>query len=162
MPHQNTWNVLKGAAVLGLGVAIAACGPIDAPDIIAPVDKAAEGEGKAYVNSMARGQQAYFIEYGEFAEALDDLGIGIKAETENYRYAVDQTDEFEAHMAATPKNADLKSYVASVFIIGDEDSPTLVSIVCESNAPSQTPPALPPTPDTEADLACAEGSSQVN
>ena len=162
MNYQPTWNVFKSVAFLALGFAIAACTNQPIPYITAPADKAVEGEGKSYVMAMKKGQQAYFLEYGKLADTIEDLELGINSDTQSYRYVLDRTGEFEAHMTATAKSPGIKSYVASIFIIGEEESAQSISIVCESNVPSQTPPDLPSTPKTQNDLTCAEGSSQVN
>ena len=103
----------------------------------------------------------YASTYGGFAETVGSLGDELEPETESYYYAVDHVGEFEAHMTATPKSPDLRSYVASAFIIEHRDSEVAVMIVCESDAPSQPPPDWPPIPDTIDDLDCPPGSSRV-
>jgi type IV pilus assembly protein PilA len=35
---------------------------------------------------MNRAQQAYYLEYNEFSKSIENLGLGIEAETENYTY----------------------------------------------------------------------------
>ena len=171
LPHllrlRSIQPSLQTVAFLLLSVAIAACSTsttetaIEAPSVTAPVNKAVEDEGKVYVMEMAKQQDAYWRQHDKFAATIDDLGIRIYSETESYRYAVEKIYEFEVHITAVPNSPGLRSYIASVFVIGDEVRSTRKSIVCESDAPSQTPPDLPPTPRTPTDLFCASGSSQV-
>lgn len=45
-------------------------------------------EAKQYIGSMNRAQQAYFIENEEFTTNLEQLGLGIRSETESYSYQI--------------------------------------------------------------------------
>ena len=42
---------------------------------------------------MIRAQQAYYAEKSNFATSMAALGIGIKTETTNYKYAIRMTKE---------------------------------------------------------------------
>jgi type IV pilus assembly protein PilA len=46
-----------------------------------------QGEAREYVSSINKGQQAYFAEKSVFSTSVKALGIGIKTETENYKYS---------------------------------------------------------------------------
>lgn len=48
--------------------------------------KANESEAKTYLGSINRAQNAYHLEYGEFSNSIEDLGLGIETKTENYTY----------------------------------------------------------------------------
>ena len=54
-------------------------------------NKAKQSEGKQYVDSMNRAQQAKFAENGTFSTSVDTLGLGIKTEITNYKYSVGAT-----------------------------------------------------------------------
>ncbi|MFB8789316.1 MAG: type IV pilin-like G/H family protein [Potamolinea sp.] len=45
-----------------------------------------ETEGKTYVGSMNRAQQAYYLENNNFTHCLESLGLGIQPDTKNYSY----------------------------------------------------------------------------
>jgi len=51
-------------------------------------DKFTNMEGKQYIGSMNRAQQAYFIENEEFTTDLEKLLLGIQSETESYSYQI--------------------------------------------------------------------------
>jgi|GEM_PF-6299163 len=159
-------NLTKLSVLFLFSLVVAACSAntsnnSPAPDITAPADRALEAEGKTMLGALRRGQQAYFLEHQEFSETIEDLGLGIGADTQGYAYKIAQASDTEAHMTATAKNTGAKSYTASLFAIGEADLATTVSIICETDAPSATPPDFPPTPNTKADLACAPNSSPI-
>ncbi|MBW4514112.1 MAG: type IV pilin-like G/H family protein [Timaviella obliquedivisa GSE-PSE-MK23-08B] len=56
------------------------------PSFLNQANKARESEAKTYVGSMNRGQQAYYLEEGEFG-TLAEIGIGIPETTAYYKYA---------------------------------------------------------------------------
>ena len=69
------------------------------PSFLNQANKARASEAKTYVGSMNRGQQAYFLENGNFAfagapnlataaDAFSALGLGITPNTENYSYTI--------------------------------------------------------------------------
>ncbi len=45
-------------------------------------------EGRTTTGAMNRAQQAYFLEHGRFANALEQLQLGIPAQTKRYTYAI--------------------------------------------------------------------------
>jgi type IV pilus assembly protein PilA len=99
-----------------------------------------QAEGKQYVGSMNKGQQAYFAENNAFATSIDALGLGIKTETNNYKYSIRVT-KIAAFSYAVAKNQRLKSYFSGVFIVPAQeldrkadqyrDEVRTVSILCE-------------------------------
>jgi hypothetical protein len=48
-------------------------------------NKARSSEGKTYVGTMNRGQQAFWLENGTFGKSIPVLDLGIKEETSNYK-----------------------------------------------------------------------------
>lgn len=131
--------------------------------------RAQQSEVKADVGAMNRSQQAYFLENSKFASTLKDLGIGIKPETENYRYQIlPQGDgKQQVMMTGQSKKAGLKSYTGAVFITrtlaGEETS---IAAICESTQPSMTAPAMPKLtpakPNQAAQIVCPAGSQLVS
>ena len=131
-------------------------------DVAARQRQARETEGQQYIRSMNRGQQAFYAENGKFATAIDELGLGLKPETENYSYQiVPQSGSMPtAMMTAKAKSPELKSYTGAVFYIQVEGEFTSVSVVCETDRPSTTPPAMPIAPkNAEEEIKCPAGST---
>ncbi|MGL5064275.1 MAG: type IV pilin-like G/H family protein [Microcoleus sp.] len=94
--------------------------------------KVKQGEGKQYVGSMNRAQQAYFYENNALATSVDALGLGIKTETKNYKYSTRAT-QTAAFSYAFSKDKTLKDYVGGVFITKEDASgaPGTISILCK-------------------------------
>ena len=129
-------------------------------DEISPRKK--EAEAKEYLGSMNRAQQAYDLEYLNFADSIEKLGVGIKTDTENYSYRIapgihigqnryrfvfpsstnklfqkekGESKRYEVVMhTALPKKPELKTYVGLVFLGINSSSTNTSSIiwVCES------------------------------
>jgi hypothetical protein len=115
---------------------------------LSPTVKASESdetEGKQYVGSMNKAQQAYYAENGEFTNSVPNLGLGIRTETANYRYSI-STENKAAFNYGVSKQGKLKSFVGGVFLIGDATTEiTTVRILCQTktNGASTTKPANP-------------------
>ncbi len=131
-------------------------------DLAAQQRQGRESEGQQYISSMNRAQQAVYIETEKFATAIDELGIGLKPETENYSYQiVPQSGSIpSAMMTAKAKSPELKSYTGAVFAIKVNGEVTTVSVVCGTDQPSTTPPAMPIAPkNAEEEIKCPAGST---
>ena len=149
--NQNQNESSQGAgcmirALLGIG-AIVGVYLLVAPSSLCSANKARQSEAKTYVGAMNRAQQAYFLENkereekGKFANELDKLGLGIGAETENYKYLVRATDSASFHYAIS-KEKDLQGFVGAVFMVETSSSGTL-AIFCEAIDDGQVIPAKP-------------------
>ena len=100
---------------------------------------ARQSEGKQYVGSMNRAQQAYYAEKVAFATSIDALGLGIKTETNNYKYSIRATKK-AAFNYALAKDKNLKNYFGGVFLVdakeldpnADRDEMTTATILCET------------------------------
>lgn len=109
------------------------------PPFVDMAIKAKQSEGKQYISSMNKGQQAYFAENSIFSTSIEALGIGIKTETTNYKYSIRVT-KTAAFNYGIAKNQQLKSYFGGVFIVpaqelernADRDERTTVTILCET------------------------------
>lgn len=136
-------------------------------------EAARQVEGKQYLGSINRAQQAYFLENNEFADNLDALMLGIPSETENYQFSVvPQSDMTRSVVAIAQAKAEgLNSYTSAVFLVdipspdgSDTTNQTTVAILCETEEPSMTPPAAPELDATVGStdfLTCPAGSRQV-
>src|SRR4028119_1888979 len=88
---------------------------------LSPTVKASEAEereGRGYVSSMNRAQQAYYAEKGDFTNSVPNLGLGIRSETANYKYSISRENKAVFHYGVS-KQGKLKSFVGGVFLIGD-------------------------------------------
>ena len=115
---------------------------------LSPTVKASEAdetEGKQYVGSMNKAQQAYYAENGEFTNSVPNLGLGIRSETANYKYSI-STENQAVFNYGVSKQGKLKSFVGGVFLIGDATTEIrTVRILCQTktNGASMTKPANP-------------------
>ncbi|MBE9120873.1 type IV pilin-like G/H family protein [Tychonema sp. LEGE 07199] len=149
---------------------------------LSPTVKASEAdetEGKQYVGSMNKAQQAYYLENGEFTNSVPNLGLGIRTETANYKYSISTENKAVFHYGVS-KQGKLKSFVGGVFLIGDattkitvrirrlvegvflmDTTPgiTTVRILCQTNAVSTTKPASPT--NNNGTLACGANTVEV-
>lgn len=79
--------------------------------------KTPEDEVKTYMAALTQVQQARYREQGKFASTIEEVSIGLKTETEFYRYKfIPQKDDTKSVMiTAEAKNAELPSYTGAVF-----------------------------------------------
>ena len=123
-------------------------------------EKAIESSGRLYLGSLSRAQQAFFIEKGKFSSTIDDLAVGIKAEDNNYLLQITDTQPKSVTMTATAKQDNVKSFAASVFVVGNTGNETTIFMVCSTDSPSKTPPTGITAPKSETDKpTCPTGSS---
>lgn len=108
------------------------------PSLLGQVNKAKQSEGKNNIGAINRAQQAYFLEYQQFNTDLTQLGIGIKTQTDNYRYTSTLNSGIVAHNAMAVKAA-LKSYVGIVGTTtgaGATSEALTLAFACESDNPA--------------------------
>jgi type II secretory pathway pseudopilin PulG len=122
-------------------------------------NKARESEAKTYIGSINRGQQAFLLENSKFAEDIDQIGLGIQSESENYKYEITILDDDMTATTATAKTRGIRSFIGAVFIIDDDEGyATTKAIWCQSNRPSKSAPSLPSV-SKGGEPQCASGSS---
>jgi type II secretory pathway pseudopilin PulG len=109
------------------------------PSFLNQANKAKQSEAKQYVASMNKGQQAVFAEKASFSTKIPDLGLGIKSETENYKYQIPQRSNNSVVVAvAEPKKSGLKGYVGIVAIVENSTE----TLFCEESQASTSFPDL--------------------
>ena len=101
------------------------------------MNNAKKSEGKQYISSMNKGQQAYYAENTAFSNSVTALGLGLKTETTNYKYSI-RAIKTAAFSYAFAKNKTLKNYVGGVFLVpaypnAPKDEMTTVTILCETD-----------------------------
>ncbi|EDX73920.1 hypothetical protein MC7420_5800 [Coleofasciculus chthonoplastes PCC 7420] len=126
-------------------------------------NKTKESEGRTYVGSMNRAQQAYYLTEQSFSRNIHDLGLGIQAETESYTYST-QTTGKAAFNYAISRHDQVPSYVGAVFVVpatdvdadAASDEITTVAILCEADTPGSIKPVVPTY--QKGELVCGEGT----
>ncbi|BAZ32895.1 general secretion pathway protein H [Cylindrospermum sp. NIES-4074] len=153
------------ALIIGLGCFLPLVGlfqlraAIALPSLLNQASKAKQAEAKNYIGTMNRAQQAYFLENGKFASTISELQLGIKSETTNYSYSVNVINpKRSVRLTAKAKNSGIKSYTGAVFVQNAKESFTIAG-VCETNAPSQTPPSMPQF--VKGIIRCPAGSQSL-
>jgi type IV pilus assembly protein PilA len=148
LQHLNQKRQDKGFTLIELLVVIIIIGILSAialPSFLNQANKAKQSEAKQYSGSMNRAQQASFAENGKFVGFVPALGLGIKTETQNYKYSIVPAATEAAPTLATDttvvgniahgQSNVLKSYLGAVALIqqgGAEKTST--AVLCESTA----------------------------
>ncbi|GBO53656.1 type IV pilin PilA [Pseudanabaena sp. lw0831] len=140
-------------------------------DISSQGERARQSEAKTYVGSLNRAQQAYFIEKNKWGQNIDVLGIGIKSETDNYRY---NTQTINSIKTTNTKDSSgitvqtglatkegLKSYIGVVYLltVAGGDISTF-AILCESTEPTTKEAGLPKFDGKE--MQCPDGYANIS
>jgi hypothetical protein len=144
------------------------------PSVVGCGNRAKSSEGKTYVGSMNRGQQAFWVENQTFGTSIPALNLGVKTETTNYKYDL-QSFEMVSYQYAVPKVDEAKSFVGAVFLVSENENKqssqntepkqnatkelTTVPIVCESQEKGVKRKLLKPILQNGKPI-CAEGVAQ--
>ncbi|MBD2293495.1 prepilin-type N-terminal cleavage/methylation domain-containing protein [Anabaena sphaerica FACHB-251] len=139
-------------------------------------------EGKIYVNSINRGQEAYFFEKKKFSASVEELGLGIATQTDKYNYSIKLAKDSAYHYGIA-RTETFKSYIGGVFILPDakdlntkivtttgiitiSPNPILekpeiktISILCVKDQPGNFIPSQPSFKNGIA--TCGAGTTQV-
>ena len=132
--------------------------------LLCHANKPKQSEGKQYISSMNKGQQAYYAENTAFSNSVPALGLGIKTETTNYKYSISAT-KTAAFSYAVAKNKTLENYVGGVFLVpADPNDPknamrSLSTILCQADSPGTMKPAEPTYQNGK--LICGKGTTEV-
>ncbi|NEQ47597.1 MAG: hypothetical protein F6K00_30265 [Leptolyngbya sp. SIOISBB] len=85
------------------------------------------------LGSLTRGQQAYYLENGEFADTIEAIGIGISPGEGGYEVAIADRQPTQVILTATPERSGNPNFSAGVFIIETAGGPTTIAVQCESD-----------------------------
>jgi len=139
LQHLNKKRQDKGFTLIELLVVIIIIGILSAialPSFLNQANKAKESEAKQYTGSMNRAQQAKFGETGGFATSVDALGIGIKTQTTNFKYAISgtQSDADDMGHQAIPIVKALRAYTGTVGLTQNATTSetSTVAVLCVS------------------------------
>jgi prepilin-type N-terminal cleavage/methylation domain-containing protein len=171
LQHLNQKRQDKGFTLIELLVVIIIIGILSAialPSFLNQANKAKQSEAKQYAGSMNRAQQAAFAENGKFGSNVEVLGLGIRTQTENYKYsviaqgAITSATTQVGNVAAGQSTA-LKSYIGSVALVLPQGSPdkTSTAVLCESTGAGVAAPTLAVTPASAIALNCNNQSYTV-
>ena len=127
----------EGFTLIELLVVIIIIGILSAialPSFLNQANKAKQSEARTYIGSMNRAQQAQYLEAGELTSEVGNLGLGIKVETENYKYAIKLKGTTGATNQAQPKKNPLKAYIGGVALssITATSEATTLAATCEA------------------------------
>ena len=109
------------------------------PSFMGCANKAKSSEGRTYVGSMNRMQQALWAEKQTFGRSVPALDLGIKEETDNFKFEV-QSSDLDTYQYAVPKNDKVKSFVGAVFVV-PEKSQTYQGSDQKENQTSESKPS---------------------
>ena len=138
LQHINKRRQDQGFTLIELLVVIIIIGILSAialPAFLSQANKAKQSEGKQYVSSINKGQQAYYAEKTAFGNDVASLGLGLKTATSNYLYTV-EGGSASASALATPTSAaiaSLKGYAGGVGLVAAGEAQTTQSVLCETN-----------------------------
>ena len=136
-------------------------------------------EAKQCIASINRGQQAYYAEYGQFSDSLEELDAESICLTYNYNYPITSSmgpvqtlqnqrepAQFESAIAiAQPYDMNTgKSYTGAVFAYKEKGSDmiTTIAAICESDRENGTYAETwnPPTFDGK-EIKCQPGTTML-
>ncbi|MEG3851027.1 type IV pilin-like G/H family protein, partial [Microcoleus sp. herbarium13] len=133
------------------------------PELTSCGNKGRQSEGKQYVGSMNRAQQAKYAEDGAFSNSITALGREIKTETTNYNYSISSTENAAFSYGVARRN-NLRSYVGVAWLVpvskAAKNENTTVSIMCEATSSGKTQPPDPIL--LNGDFACGDGTVVVS
>jgi hypothetical protein len=84
------------------------------------------------LGALARGQQAYYLENGQFTSTVADLDVAVRLDEGGYQIAIADQQPTQVIMTATPESPGNPNLAAGVFAVTDADGPTTVVALCES------------------------------
>ena len=154
LQHLDKKKQEKGYTLMELVIIIIIIGLLSAialPSFLAQSNKAKQAEGRTYIGSLNRGQQAYLTEHALFEEDdISALGLGLKTGTIYYSYTTEGKNTGGTTSIAinrgnpTPSAVGLKAYAGMVSLImsGTNSEVTSISNLCEqkkANIPPDNP-----------------------
>jgi type IV pilus assembly protein PilA len=123
------------------------------PTFLSRANSAKQAEAKTYIGTLNRAQQAYAIEYSQFATNPIALGIGIRDSSNyNYEIKVGSDSSLYAIQYADSKTGKLHAYVGMTALV-QSGNPTIEIVLCEAANPAGGRAADPIYSPTSVDCA---------
>ena len=174
LQHINQKRQDKGFTLIELLVVIIIIGILSAialPSFLNQANKAKQSEAKQYVGSMNRAQQAKYAEDNGFVSEVDNLGLGIKTQTTNYKYTILATgfasDSNAVNLAEPVNKKSLQLYAGGVAIgsstgagAATQDK-TTSAVLCGYDGEVATT-AAKPNPNEAIGKRCNVGGTEVS
>lgn len=167
MPQENSKPANGcGCLVLLMCIGVGVLTAIARPSYLNSVNKAKQSQGRQYVSSLNKAQQAKFAENGAFSDYIPDLGLDMETGKKRYKYSIMPTKTAVFHYALA-KEGMLKSYVGGVFVVpakevdvnAAKDEMTTTSILCEADNPGTIEPAKPIYQNGK--VICGKGTKEL-
>lgn len=132
-------------------------------NLMSSSSKSGNSEGKTYITTLNRAQQAYYLEKGKFSRTISDLGLGIKENTNDYSYRIIRIRPYSVITIAQAKKSGLKSYSSAVFLITNSQGElTTITGICETKTASKKSPPKPRFLKRTKKIKCEGGSILLN
>ncbi|MEG4210142.1 type IV pilin-like G/H family protein [Microcoleus sp. S13_B4] len=152
---SRNWQLKVALAALTLPVFVSTVSEAQVSQTL----KAKESEAQKLVGSMNKAQQVYYAEKAGFTSSVSNLlvymGRQIKPNSANYSYSIGMVSKAAVFNYGVSKQANLKSFVGGVFLVGNKTQ----TILCLNVAPGKTKPANPT--NTKGVLACGANTAKV-
>lgn len=111
------------------------------------------------LNSLNQQQADFFTNRKKFASNAKELGNTV-ADSSNYTYRILSPRAKQAMSTAVARKEQLPSYTGAVFVVKDDKNNEITqTIVCVTQKPSKTPPAMPQLIANE--IKCPAGSNSL-
>ncbi|MGP1373843.1 MAG: type IV pilin protein [Almyronema sp.] len=121
-------------------IVVAILSAIALPAFLNQAQRARHADAQSKVGTILRGQQAYYMEHGRFADSLESLQLGI-TQSADYTYASDQFNDHQtlaghrvsgARAAALPQ-PNARGYMGKIWVEVSGNQPMVYSVICEGD-----------------------------
>ena len=120
-----------------------------------------QNEGKAYIGSMNRAQQAFFEKNNKLTTNIKELELGTKSEMDDYVYKIVlQSNPQSVMNIGRDKRRGMKSYVGLVYVVKVEGEDITIAELCESKKYLTQLPKMPKLAEDASkseDIKCPSG-----
>jgi hypothetical protein len=130
-------------------------------DVQAEQAKQSQSSARYAMESINRSQISYYTKNKKFGNSISQIGAYVYSSNDyDYQVAAHPTQKPGAIATAKPKSGNLKSYTGAVVAFKIKGKTTFQSGICETDAPSKTPPAAPKI-GNKGEVTCPSGSTVV-
>ena len=120
-----------------------------------------QNEGKAYIGSMNRAQQAFFENNYKLTTNIKELELGTKSEMDDYVYKIVlQSNPQSVMNIGRDKRRGMKSYVGLVYVVKVEGEDITIAELCETKKYLTQLPKMPKLAEDASkseDIKCPSG-----
>ncbi len=120
-----------------------------------------QNEGKAYIGSMNRAQQAFFEKNNKLTTNIKELELGTKSEMDDYVYKIVlQSNPQSVMNIGRDKRRGMKSYVGLVYVVKVEGEDITIAELCETKKYLTQLPKMPKLAEDASkseDIKCPSG-----